>query len=96
MTDVENRRNLGLSCAIQLLILTTFIGIQHFLGHGFCVESPYCINISVKLFLVNLFVSISSGWVVTGALVVTNESDITCKSKAKKVRTWDRIHNVHM
>ena len=85
MTDVKDRRILGVSCAIQLAALMAFYLIQHFVGYGFCLESRQCIVDSMKFLLINLLLSVLAGWMCSGAFVTENGSNPGSKSTRRKV-----------
>lgn len=83
MIDIKDRKLLGIFCACQLVILGLLMIVQHFIGLGFCLDNPKCINRSVKICLTNSYISIIVGWLASGGL--TDGSTVI--SKKKKVCT---------
>ena len=86
MIDVDNRKLLGLSCAAQLVTHLALTILQHILGHGFCLKTQECITKSVKILLINIFISIIVGWISTGTFVLETGNDSASKNRRRKVR----------
>ena len=85
MIDFNNRRILGFSCATQFASLMTFTIIQNSLGYEFCLENRSCVVSSVKILLANLSLSVTAGWISSGAFVVENESNSSRTNTKRKV-----------